>query len=170
MQQFGMQLHVPTGTNRPTLLVHMHRLQTTSQTTSMIWKTRGITGFYRGYATVIFGTIPARMVRCPYTLAFPLKQSRTKQHTITHICIPSCPTQHTVIVSYYYHRLHCSNTSSSRVLPALSGALHGSCCFGHPATSIRILRPPERMRSASSMPCQQQHVHTEPYPAAARSI
>ncbi|KAG1666351.1 hypothetical protein FOA52_007889 [Chlamydomonas sp. UWO 241] len=39
-----------------------HGAQTTAQTTQMIWRTRGLGGFYRGYTTVVFGTIPSRAV------------------------------------------------------------------------------------------------------------
>ena len=37
--------------------------QSTVRTTKQIWKASGLPGFYRGYGTVIFGTIPARLVR-----------------------------------------------------------------------------------------------------------
>jgi len=37
--------------------------QTTAQTVSIIWRTKGLPGFYRGYTTVVFGMIPSRLVR-----------------------------------------------------------------------------------------------------------
>ncbi|GAX78654.1 hypothetical protein CEUSTIGMA_g6092.t1 [Chlamydomonas eustigma] len=36
--------------------------QSTLLTTQAIWKSKGILGFYRGYATAVFGTVPSRMV------------------------------------------------------------------------------------------------------------
>ncbi|KAF5830214.1 mitochondrial carrier domain-containing protein [Dunaliella salina] len=36
--------------------------QGTKQTAKMVWQSEGIPGFYRGFATVVFGTIPARTI------------------------------------------------------------------------------------------------------------
>jgi len=36
--------------------------QGTKQTAKMVWKSEGVPGFYRGFATVVFGTIPARTI------------------------------------------------------------------------------------------------------------
>ncbi len=52
----AQQVHAP--------CTHRARIvpQGMKQTVTSIWKAEGVPGFYRGFATVIFGTIPARMV------------------------------------------------------------------------------------------------------------
>jgi len=47
----------------PTASPPFPSLQGTRQTASMVWRREGVPGFYRGFSTVVFGTIPARAVR-----------------------------------------------------------------------------------------------------------
>ena len=37
--------------------------QSTAQTVAAVWRSGGVPAFYRGWSTVVIGTIPARVVR-----------------------------------------------------------------------------------------------------------
>ena len=72
---------------QPASMCWLASLQGAAQTAAGILRTDGIRGLYRGFGTVIFGTIPARGVRprtkrqMPKMGKFIWLRSSTKMHT-----------------------------------------------------------------------------------------
>lgn len=60
----GMCLHAPQSVfaSPPASTPPHPRAQGTKQTARLIWKADGVRGFYRGFTTIMFGAIPARVV------------------------------------------------------------------------------------------------------------